>query len=540
MLADMSKNLPLAFVALAGAIVVAGWSVSARWRSFQAPPAPPDATDERFATRLVSSACRIGDGLYLFGHLAPAAAYVIETDDGLVMVDTGLEAEYDKITQAMKLLGLDLTRLKIILLTHAHGDHTMGAERLRRETGARVYIGREDAAPLREGGPWDAIFSEFDMPGVTTHPTEVDGELVDGQVLTLGQTRITTIATPGHTLGSVCYLVEHRGMRILYAGDTIMSLANGLGTYSASLAPRFRGDAGAYLSSLRKLRAMPRPDLVLPGHPNSDPVAQDPRLTERKWIALLDRGISELEQLAERFTQDGADFLDGAPKQLATGLYYLGDLDGHAAYAFLGEQGTMLFDVAGRDAVTFLASAWRSLKVEAPPVAALLLTSCRADNIAGLQALLDATGCRVVTSPAGAKAIRRDCPGARIVTIADLEPLEQPGLKALATPGRDMTSVAYSFQAADDQVLVTGEIPLEISDSELQQLLVDGEPRGWNLAELQDSLLALERLRPKLWLSAHPFYGRNANLYDEEWGSVLSRSRRRIRQVRRVFPDNRH
>ncbi|HEX7377281.1 MAG TPA: MBL fold metallo-hydrolase, partial [Pirellulales bacterium] len=155
-------------------------------------------------------------------------------------------------------------------------------------------------------------------------------------------------------------------------------------------------------------------------------------------------------------------------------------------------------------------------------------------------ALLDATGCRVVTSAAGAKAIRRDCSGARIVTIADLEQLEQPGLKALATPGRDLTSVAYYFQAADEQVLVTGEIPLEISDAELQHLLVDGEPRGWNLAALQDSLLALERLRPKLWLAAHPFYGRNANLYDEEWGSVLSSSRRAVRQLRRVFPDNRH
>lgn len=506
------------------------------WRSFRPSPATTEAAapDERFSTRLILSPCKIGDGLYLFGHLSPAAVYVIETDEGLALVDTGLEAEYDKIAQAMTLLGLDLKRLKLILLTHVHGDHTMGAERLRQETGARVYIGREDAKPLRDGGPWEAIFSIYDMPGVTTHPTQVDSELVDGEVLTLGKARITAIATPGHTPGSVCYLVEHRGMRILFGGDAITSLAGGLGTYAAYLPPRFGGEVRAYLASLKKLRAMPKPDLVLPGHPSSDPVPQDPRLTEQEWADLLDRNIAELEQLAAHYAQDGADFLDGTPKQLARGLYYLGDNGAQAAYALFSEMGTTLFDAAGRDAITFLSSAWRKLGVEPPPVTAVLLTSCRAENVAGLKVLIEATGCRVVSSPAGAEGLTRDFPDVRALTTDGLEPLELPGLKAMATPGRDDTAVAYYFQVDGDEVVVTGEVPLETREFEMRQLLVDDVLETWNFSALQNSLSALGRLRPKLWLSAHPMHGRNANLYDDDWMNVVSRNASVVRQLRRI------
>lgn len=532
----MRKSSLLAWIVLAGSLVGITLLAFAHWRSFQTSPTTAEsaAANEGFATRLILSPCKLGNGLYLFGHLEPAAVYVIETDEGLVMVDTGLEAEYGKIAQAMTRLGLDLMQLKMILLTHVHGDHTMGAERLRQETGARVYIGREDAPPLRDGGPRDAIFSTFDMPGVTAHPTQVDSELVDGQMLTLGNTRIKAIATPGHTLGSLCYLVEHRGMRILCTGDTVMSLADGLGTYSTYLPPRFRGDVAAYLGSLKKLRAMPKPDIVLPGHPGSDPIPQNPRVSEQQWSELLDRGIAELEQLAARYVQDGADFLDGTPKQLARGLYYLGDLDGHAAYARLSETETMLFDAADRDALTFLASAWRKLEVEPPPVTAVLLTSCRAENIAGLKELLEATGCRVVTSPAGAGALTRNFPDARVAMTGDLEPLNLPGMNAMATPGRDDTAATYYFQIDGEEVVVTGEFLFESSDVQSQQVLVDGALQTWNLTAFQNSLSALDRLRPKLWLSAHPLRGRNANLYDDEWLHLLSRNAMALRQLRRM------
>jgi hypothetical protein len=52
-----------------------------------------------------------------------------------------------------------------------------------------------------------------------------------------------------------------------------------LGTYSAYMPPRYRGDARAYAASLRALRALPVPDLVLPGHPRADRTPQPARLS---------------------------------------------------------------------------------------------------------------------------------------------------------------------------------------------------------------------------------------------------------------------
>ena len=106
-----------------------------------------------------------------------------------------------------------------------------------------------------------------------------------------------------------------------------------LGTYSAYLAPRYRGNASDYLDSLRRLRALPVPDLVLPGHPGADPTPQSPSLSQQRWKALLDDGIREMETLVARYEADGADFLDGVPKPLLPDLYYLGDFGGRPSTA---------------------------------------------------------------------------------------------------------------------------------------------------------------------------------------------------------------
>src|SRR5262249_49942933 len=151
-----------------------------------------------------------------------------------------------------------------ILLTHVHGDHCGGAERLRGETGAKVYAGRDDAAGLRAGTPREAFFSTYYVPHHDPPPTTLAVELKGGETITVGDTQFRAVATPGHTPGSICYLMERRGLRALFAGDVISMLqgdpkshspaAKPLGTYSAYLAPRYRGDAGLYLASLRELR----------------------------------------------------------------------------------------------------------------------------------------------------------------------------------------------------------------------------------------------------------------------------------------------
>ena len=222
---------------------------------------PADAPFSRDRVpRLGHAPLTVVPGVHMLGGLSPSAAYVIETSAGLVLVDSGLDADAGLLKSQMAKLGLDWKGVQAILLTHVHGDHTGGAESLRSATGAKVYAGAGDAPVLRAGQPREAFFSTFHMPGQTIHPTTVDVALRGDETLAFGDARVRAIGTPGHTPGSICYLLERKGLRALFAGDVILmlrgdekprtELGKPLGTYSAYLAPRYRGNARDYLASL--------------------------------------------------------------------------------------------------------------------------------------------------------------------------------------------------------------------------------------------------------------------------------------------------
>jgi len=197
-------------------------------------------------------------GIHMLGGLNPAAVYVVETSEGLVLIDSGLEHDASLLKSQMADLGLDWKRIRAILLTHVHGDHSGGAQHLRQATGATVYAGSADAQVLRDGGPREAFFSTFNIPNATASPTTVDVELQGAETpITIGDARFRALATPGHSPGCICYLLERNNRRVLFSGDVIMSLvgneksaarmARPLGTYAAYLPPRYRGNAKDFL-----------------------------------------------------------------------------------------------------------------------------------------------------------------------------------------------------------------------------------------------------------------------------------------------------
>ena len=98
--------------------------------------------------------------------------------------------------------------LKYILLTHGHFDHIAGI----RPTDAKIVMNKNDLNILNQANMY---FPAFGMPEITI-PT-IDIFVNDGDILKLGNTEIKIIHTPGHTQGSVCYLVND----ILFSGDTI-------------------------------------------------------------------------------------------------------------------------------------------------------------------------------------------------------------------------------------------------------------------------------------------------------------------------------
>src|SRR5262245_49981333 len=324
----------LVLIFITAAAVIYLWPRSAN----NQPVSAPD-----YASVLAADARALSSGVYILGRTRTGAVYAVETSEGLVLIDSGLEANATTLRKELAELYLDVNRLRAILLTHCHADHSMGAEYLRNLTGAKIYAGRADCPPLRAGGPREAFVSIFHMPSTVLHPTTVDVELEDNDSVPMGDTKFTAIAAPGHTPGSTCYLMERAGQRVLFTGDVILSLSpdnpEPLGTYPAYLAPVYGGSPADFLTTLKKLRAMAVPDLVLPGHPVMDQTPQSPRLTQQRWEELLDCGIRTMDELITRRKVDGANFLDGHAKQLLPGLHYLGDIKERAVYCLKSSHG---------------------------------------------------------------------------------------------------------------------------------------------------------------------------------------------------------
>jgi glyoxylase-like metal-dependent hydrolase (beta-lactamase superfamily II) len=130
-------------------------------------------------------------------------------------------------------------RVKWILCTHTHLDHSPGAQALKRETGAEVLgFGRIPA-----DGRQDVAFAP-------------DRALADGEVLDCGAFRLRAVHTPGHASNHLCYLLEEE--RWLFTGDHVMQGS------TVVIAPP-DGDMALYLQSLERLRALDLAALA-PGH----------------------------------------------------------------------------------------------------------------------------------------------------------------------------------------------------------------------------------------------------------------------------------
>lgn len=521
------------------ALVVAVLIGAAGWvRGQDSPPAI-----KRVAP-LVPYAITLSQGIHLLGGLGPSAAYVIETSEGLVLIDSGGEGQLDLLKSQMAALNLDWEQIRAVLLTHAHADHSGGAESLRASTEAKVYAGRGDAGVLRAGEPREAFFSNYYMPGEQTHRTSVDVELVGGETLAFGDVRIRILATPGHTPGSICYLLEKGPIRALFMGDVLSRLVGDeksrletykpLGTYSAYLPPRFRGDARAYLASLRALRAVPVPDLVLPGHPRGDPSPQSPRLTQARWEEIMDRGIREMSTLAARHAADGADFLDGSPLRLLSDLYYLGDFQGAAVYGFFAEQRFFLVDAPGGPGlVDFVNERQRALGLKPTPPAVVLLTACGPDETAGLRALVEHCRPEVVVAPGGVQRIRELCPAGTVLLSAEaLRARGSIDLTPVYLRSRMTAPTAYRLNLSGKTILFSGRLPIKPRDKpEYERLQVGDKPRqvlfealGRSREATLDFLFSVNRLgeiQPDLWLPSVPIDGQNANIYDDEWKTLI-------------------
>lgn len=128
---------------------------------------------------------------------------LIQTSDGLVLIDAAVPQSVPMLESHVRSLGLKITDIKYILSSEPHWDHAGGLAALSRDSGATVVVSAAGAKVLRTGksGPDDPQAAHLEsFPPVTR--LRVIG---DGQTLRLGDTQFTARATPGHTAGSMTW-----------------------------------------------------------------------------------------------------------------------------------------------------------------------------------------------------------------------------------------------------------------------------------------------------------------------------------------------
>ena len=147
-----------------------------------------------------------------FVKLGFVGMYLFDAGESLIAFDTGISS---KATLAeLEKLRVDPTKVAHILLTHSDRDHVGG---LAAFPGAKVYLPKAEVAMLDHSTP------RF-LGLVYSRPLPVKYELLDdNQVLTIGNALITCLSTPGHTAGSMSYLIDNS---VLVVGD-ILNLKQG-------------------------------------------------------------------------------------------------------------------------------------------------------------------------------------------------------------------------------------------------------------------------------------------------------------------------
>lgn len=179
------------------------------------------------------------------GELQENCFILFDENKDAFVVDPGGSSE--NIIEAIDKNSLNI---KYILLTHGHFDHVGAVAALVKKYKVPVYMSKEDRAFLES--PKEVRASSF---GMQIEAAEVDVFVKEGDEIPFSEDTIKVIETPGHTLGSVCYLFEN----YLFAGDTLFNGSIGRTDFPES-------DHSLMIESLKKLKKLDDEIYVLSGH----------------------------------------------------------------------------------------------------------------------------------------------------------------------------------------------------------------------------------------------------------------------------------
>ena len=188
------------------------------------------------------------------------SSFLITSDAGHILINTGLEGSAAMIESNLESLGLRMADIKILLITQAHLDHTADLALIKEQTGARLLATEADKSFLEDGGLSDPLIGGIE----SFRPVTVDRVITDGEVIELGDIRLSVLEHPGHTEGSASY-----AMKITESGNSydvlVVNMAYINDGVNVAIKPTYHGIAADFEKTFESQRKL-SPDIWVSSH----------------------------------------------------------------------------------------------------------------------------------------------------------------------------------------------------------------------------------------------------------------------------------
>lgn len=272
----------------------------------------PDDRYESFAVEpwkhYVPAFHMIGNVYYIGDDYA--GAHLVDTGEGLIIIDTGMATSAPYLLHNIYALGFRPEQVKIILHTHGHFDHMGGTSVLKTLSNAQLCLSKLDT---------DMFIQRPELVTFGTHTemgwpmVQVDWEIEDGDIIRLGNTEIRCMITPGHTDGTISFTMnivdgDRQYKAAMFGGTGVNTLEY---TY---LMENFGSldNRRKFTESLARLEKIDNVEVTLANHPKyndtflkqqkklADPDGGNPFYDPSEWHRRLTGLRGQLAQLIEK------------------------------------------------------------------------------------------------------------------------------------------------------------------------------------------------------------------------------------------------
>ena len=144
-----------------------------------------------------------------------ANAYLVRGSKRTIMIDVGLSSNYSHLLECLQHLGVEPSDIDMVVLSHEHLDHIGAAYHFTGKTIIAAHRLAANKIMLRDD--FSMLRKMFNEPNV---PIDVDIWLEEGNLIDLGNFRLTVMYTPGHTSACISLFEQDKGL--LFAADTLM------------------------------------------------------------------------------------------------------------------------------------------------------------------------------------------------------------------------------------------------------------------------------------------------------------------------------